>query len=173
MFLRVFACALIVVGCTYLGMMFASRSKSRVIQLGEFKKALNQLEFDIDFLNITLSESFEKIANNSDKALKKVFSYIARNIRINRCSNMENVWKQAIQNVRNEIFLTDDEIKIIIDFSKNLGSGDREKEKNNVKLATMRLSVAEDEARDEANKNTRMYKGLGVLSGAFIVIVLI
>ena len=173
MFLRVIACALIVAGCTYLGMVFAARSKKRVAQLGEFKRALNQLEFDIDFLNITLAESFEKLANNSEETLRKVFSQIASSVRKNRCQNLAIVWKYAIQKYKDEIFLTDDEINIIIDFSKNLGSGDREKEKNNIKLAIMRLSVAEGEAREETNKNAKMYRGLGVLSGVFIVILLI
>ena len=173
MFLRIIACALIVAGCTYIGIMFAARSKKRVVQLGEFKKALNQLEFDIDFLNITLAESFDKLANNSEGTFRRVFSQIAGSVRKNRCQSMAMVWKYAIQKYRDEIFLSDDEINIIIDFSKNLGSGDREKEKNNIKLATMRLSVAESEAREETNKNAKMYRGLGVLSGLFIVILLI
>ncbi len=173
MFPKVLACLLIVVGCTYIGMVFAARSKTRVIQLGEFKKALNRLEFDIDFLNVTLEESFGKIADNEESVISRIFSYVGKALRENRCSDMGALWQRTIRKYREELFLTDEEIKIIIDFSKNLGSGDREKEKNNIKLTQMRLSIAEDEAREEEKKNAGMYRGLGALSGIFIVIVLV
>ena len=37
----------------------------------------------------------------------------------------------------------------------------------------MRLKIAQDEARCDAGRNVKMYRGLGVLIGVFMVIVLL
>lgn len=173
MILRLAACAAIMLGCGYLGILFASGFKARVRQIGEFTAALSQLEFDIDFLNITVRESFEKIAGNSPPGIACIFSYVAERMEEERCVKTEKLWERAIRINRSELFLTDGDVAILADFSKNLGCGSRDNEINNIRAAIMRLKLAEDEARAEASGNVKMYRGLGLLCGIFLVIVLL
>ena len=78
-----------------------------------------------------------------------------------------------MQKYNESLNLTDGDIQIITDFFKTLGSGDREKEKNNIRITALRLKMAVEEAKIEAEKNSKMYRGLGFLSGIFLVIVLL
>lgn len=173
MITHIAAYAAILIGCAYLGALFASKFKKRVEQLTELKCALAQLEFDIDFLNTPIYESLEKAAERSSGGVALVFAYIARRLRDERCVNMGKLWMRAVRLYRTELFLSDEDIKILTDFAENLGCGNREKEMNNIKAAVMRLGVAENEARTAASGGVRMYRGLGILCGVFLVIVLL
>ena len=75
--MRLIACAVILAGCGYLGAVFAGAFKKRTESLMLMSDALRQLEFDIDFLSVTLAESFERIALNFDGAVGQVFEYTA------------------------------------------------------------------------------------------------
>ena len=173
MVLRTVACFSLILGCGGIGMFFSNRFKARVRELELLQNAITELEFDIDFLNITLDRSFEKLAKNSDGPLKEVFSYVAYRLRENPGSDMGRIWKRAIFKYNQSLSLTASDVQILMDFSKNLGAGSREKEKNNIKLASMRISIALDEARLDAQRNTKMYRGLGFLAGIFMVIILL
>ena len=173
MILKMAASTAILGGCGYLGIMFGTCYKKRAQQIGEFRNALKQLEFDVDFLSITLCESFEKIVSSSSNGVKQVFTYVLKRLRENRCADMEKCWDYALKMYGSELYITAEDKKILTDFAKNLGTGNREKEMNNIKAADMRLKVAEDEAHAEAKKNSKMYRGLGFLCGIFLVIVLV
>ena len=135
--------------------------------------ALRQLEFDIDFLGITLAESFERIAFNFDGAVGQVFEYTAALMKKKKCSDFLNIWNSAISAYGGELYLRESDRSILAEFARNLGAGDRESEKNNIRAALMRLKLAEDEARCDEKRNVKMYRGLGFLFGVFAVIVLI
>lgn len=171
--IKLVASAVILCSCAALGIFFASGFQKRVKQLTELENAFMQLEFDVDFLNITLDESFEKIAKNSVGGIKEVFLYVSDRLKKNRCCDLSKIWKRALERSKYDLFLSDTDKEILIDFSKTLGSGNREKEKNNIKMGLMRLKIAKDEAQNAAASNTKMYRGLGLLTGIFIIIVLV
>ena len=173
MIARTFACISLLLGCGGLGMVFSNRFKERVRQLEILQNAINEIEFSIDFLNITLDRTFEKVAKNIDGPLEEMFSYVAYRLRENPASDMKKVWNHAIFKYNQALALSQSDIQILMDFSKSLGQGSREKEKNNLKLTSMRLGIALDEARIDAQKNTKMYRVLGFLAGIFVVIILL
>lgn len=171
--IRLMASAVLLTGCGYCGVLFASAFKKRCEHLEIFGKVLEQLEFDIVFLNIPLIESMEKLSRSQDKVFRAFFEFIAREMRASRCRDMQVLWQRAFERFRGELFLKDEDIRILSEFSQNLGSGDRTSEKNNIRAAAMRLKTAEEEAREFAKVNMKTYRGLGLLSGVFLVILLV
>ena len=163
----------VLTGCGYLGIVFAGKFKSRVRQLMQLENTMVQLEFDIDFANITLEESFLRIGKNQDGVLKDMLLYISKRLQKDPGCELKRLWQRAVQKYNESLNLTDGDIQIITDFFKTLGSGDREKEKNNIRITALRLKMAVEEAKIEAEKNSKMYRGLGFLSGIFLVIVLL
>jgi stage III sporulation protein AB len=63
-------------------------------------------------------------------------------------------------------------LDVLISFGSTLGISDRHDQVKHVKLAIAQLAQAEAKAWEEKEKNERMYKSLGVLSGLAIVILL-
>lgn len=172
MILHILACFVVLFGCGALGIVLSGKFKSRVIQLKELQNVMTQLEFDIDFLNITLDESFERISRNIESPLKSVILYVSDRLKKNPGADMQRLWSRAISKYRYDLALSKEDTGILVDFAKTLGEGNREKEKNNIKLAQMRIKMALEQACTEADKNVKMYRGLGLLAGVFIVIVL-
>lgn len=170
--IKLVAGILILAGCGYLGILFAGQFKKRVKSLEEFQNALSQLEYDIDFSESTLCSSFEKISRTACREVGVIFLYMSDRLRKNPGADMKGLWSRAIDKYRDDIALKDEDVGILLDFSVMLGKGSREKEKNNIKLAKMRLQMAEEVARQERERNIKMYRGLGFLSGIFIVILL-
>lgn len=170
---RIVAGIVVLTACGYMGLFLADKFKRRVRELEELENAMTQLEYMIDFLGITLSEAFAKIASNTETQLKWVFLYVSERLKKSPSSNMQGVWQRAIEKYREGLSLSDKDLEILKDFAAMLGTGDRETEKNNIKITTMRLKLAAEEARLERGKNVKMYRGLGFLCGMLIVIVLI
>lgn len=163
----------VLLGCGYFGILLASNYTKRVRQITEFEEAIKQLEFDIDFLNLPLLESLEKTVRSVQGTVKEILRYICERMCEDRCADSERIWHRAFKKFRYELAMTDDDVKILLDFSKNLGSGDKYSEKNNIRATLMKLKLAEDEAREIAKTNVKMYRGLGFLTGIFIVLILI
>lgn len=173
MIIHLLASGAILLGCAYLGILFASSYRRRVEQIVEFENVLMQLEFDIDFMGVTLDESLEKIVKNCNGGVQDVLRYVCERLRKDRFNDMPKLWERGFKRFKSDIFLTDEDMGILIEFSKTLGCGDKTREKSNIKMASMRLKLAEEEAREEAKRNMKMYRGLGLLTGVFLVIVLI
>ena len=170
--LKFIACIMILGGCSALGMFFAAGFRKRVNQLTEFENAFVQLEYDIGYLNIPLDEAFEKLSKSTESIISDIFKYISYRLNKNKCCDMYKVWKRAIEWSSYDLYLSNADKQILLDFSKTLGQGNSEKEKNNIKLTLMRLKIAQSEAQSAAITNVKMYRGLGILVGIFIVILL-
>jgi len=171
--LRIAVCGTIIAGCGYLGLLLADTFKKRVVQLEELQNVLLGLEFDIGFMNLPLGEALLRCGDRAKGGIRDVMMYVCDRLTEDRCHNMQGVWKRALDRFSQELYLTAEDKKILIDFSKALGGGDSEREINNIKMTSARLAVAERDARELAKRNTKMYRGLGLLVGIFIVIVLI
>ncbi len=171
--IRLLLCAVIILGCSYMGVFLSRAFTKREKQLSELQVALAQLEFDVDFRCVPLEESLLNMGKACGDGLKKVFFFLSEEISRNRCVDMHRLWHRALKRFHEDLFFLDGDRDIILDFARNLGFGDREAEKNNIKMAAAKLKLAEDEARETAKRNVKMYRGLGILSGIFIVIVVI
>ncbi len=171
--LRLVVCGVIIVGCGYLGLLLSDSYKRRVTQLEDWQNILSALEFNIGFMNLTLREALMRCGDGANGSIRDVMTYICERLSEDRCCDMQSLWKRALDRFGQELCLTQEDKKILIDFSKALGSGDCANEINNIKMALARLSVAENDAREIAKRNVKMYRGLGFLAGIFIVIVLI
>lgn len=163
---------IVILGGGYLGMIYASRFDSRVRQLEAFRGALNQLEFDIRFLSLPLTEAMEKVAESQSGAVGKIFRETAGSLSRCKGTQVSAVWKAAMDKYRSQLCLTEQDLQAVSSFSHSLGSGDTESEIGNIRAAQMRLSVAEDAARAQAQKNGRLYRGLGFLAGIFAAVLL-
>lgn len=173
MTVQLIACAVVVCGCAYLGVLFSDSFRKRVRQLEEFCLVVKQLEYDIDFLNTPLGESLIRLSGMCEGGVSDVLKYVGNNLSGAGCVEMLGLWKKAFDRFEKELALTEDDKRIIFDFTKNLGCGDRIREKNNIKAAEMRLNAAREDAAVFAATNVKMYRGLGILAGIFIVIVLL
>ena len=89
---------------------------------------------------------------------------------------MENVYmafKESINEHKKEMNLRNKDFEILLDLSKSLGETNVEGQIKIFNLAKEKLDIGLEIAEDECNKNTKVYRYLGVAVGAMIAIFLV
>lgn len=172
MFATIISSIIIIIGATYIGVIYGSKYEIAVSQLDAFINALKMLEFDISFLRMPLGESFERVSKSQSGTVKKIFSYMANELAEKRTQDVGILFKKSLDKFSNELLINDEVKNTLYDFSENIGCMDAENEIINIKAACVKLRYFENEARELAKKNVNMCRSLGALSGIFIVILL-
>lgn len=173
MILKGVGCSLILVAATAGGYVMASKFSGRVKHLRQFIEGLHMLESDILFTSTPLPEALQKVAERQDEPASQVFS-IASQI-ISSCMGFTagEAWSIALDDTSHLLYLTGEDIDILKNFGNTLGATDKENQKKHFRLATVQLESQLRKAEEDRQKHERMYKNLGFLFGATLILLLI
>lgn len=159
---------LIIATSSGLGIMLSQKYIKRVDELKAFKSALNMLKTKIRYTYAPLTDIFTDISKSLRGNISVLFQNAHEQIEIQGategfCAAIEmtnlNVSKEDKQVMKN--------------LSKLLGKTDAEGQINEIELTESFLETQIERAEIEREKNAKLYKTLGVISGVGIVIILI
>lgn len=154
----------------YIGNFRANQYISRLKELMSIKSALNIFENKIKFTQSPLEEIFKNIAENcSEKNIKNIFKLLNTDLKQN--GNIHKSWENAINKLESNLTIEDK--KILIDMGKILGATDVEGQISNIKITSSFIDRQIEKAEQEKQKNVKLYRTLGIVSGLTIIIVLI
>ena len=91
----------------------------------------------------------------------------------NEVENVYMAFKESINEHKKEMNLRNKDFEILLDLSKSLGETNVEGQIKIFNLAKEKLDIELEIAEDECNKNTKVYRYLGVAVGAMIAIFLV
>lgn len=152
----------------YIGNVKASRYVDRLKELVNIKSALNILENKIKFTQIPLEEIFKQIASSSfEKNIEEIFKKLS----LTQNSNIHKDWKNVINTSNTN--LNEEDKKILIDMGNILGSTDVEGQVSNIKITSSFIDRQIEKAEQEKEKNVKLFRTLGIVSGLTIMIILI
>lgn len=170
--LRLIACAAIIMGGGYLGILFSSALDIRTRQIEQLRLSVEQIGFSISFLKMPLCDAISGASKSRSGAVGEILKSASEEMK--RGSISPSVaFERAVNKSRSRLCLKGDDISIIMDFAQNLGVGDIEKEMGNIRAASARLSIAQSSAESEQSRKGKLWKGMGFLCGIFAVIMLI
>ena len=129
---------------------------------------LNILKTKIRFTYEPLGEIFKEIANNFSNNVSNILKQVSKNMQIN---SAENAWKLAIQTENTSILKEDKEV--LLTLGKLLGKTDLEGQVSQIEQTSEFLEGQIVKAEIERDKNEKLYKTLGMVIGAGLVILLI
>lgn len=153
---------------TYLGNSKANQYVNRLRELVSIKSALNILENKIKFTQSPLEEIFKNIAENcSEKNIKNIFQVLS----IKQEINIHKSWENTINLIESNLNIEDK--KILIDMGKVLGTTDVDGQVSNIKITSSFIDRQIQKAEQEKNKNVKLFRTLGIVSGLTIIIILI
>ena len=155
---------------TSIGFLMSKKYKNRVIELREFKNAINTLEAKIKFTYEPIPEIFNQISENSQNNIFKIFRKASEYIGEN---TTKEAWYKAIEELKPVINLNNEDIKIIQDLGNLLGKTDIEGQISEIKVTSNFIDTQIIKAEEERKKNEKMYRNLGTIVGLAIVIILI
>ena len=153
---------------TLVGILIAKTYKNRVSDLEEMKNALNMLETKMKFTYEPIPEIFKEISNNIKSSLRDIFVQANKNMENNTAGV---AWSLALESSKTN--MKEEDIVILKRLNKLLGQTDVEGQVSEIELTKDFLDKQIIKAIKEQEKNEKLYKTLGMITGLAIVIILI
>ncbi len=170
--MRWVACVLVVLGCGYLGIAYSCRMNTRISQLELLEQILVQLRFNIGFLGIPFPMALKTAAQSRHGALNRLFCSMAERMLKTPNLSPELVFQEAVREC-NGIWLKEPELEMLEEFMKHMGQGDRETTINGIRMAEAKLKLVMEQAVAEREKDGKLWRSMGFLTGLLLVILLV
>ena len=158
---------------TFIGYALANRYSSRVSELRDLLLALEIFETKIKYTYDSLTTSFMYIADNLKTKVYRIFFITAQEVNENKNDSAGECFKTVIDNEKIFLNLNKEDIEILKELGISLGQTDIEGQLKNIRLVSSSLKNQLENAKEEKEKNFKMYRNMGVLSGLIIIIILL
>lgn len=152
-----------------IGNSVAGKYKGRVLELKEFKSALNLLKAKIRYTYEPIPEIFSEISNKFENNVGEIFKISKEKMSGNTAGT---VWEEVIEEYK-FLNISREDRKILKGMGKLLGKTDKNGQISEIELTEQFLDKQIESAECERTKNEKLYKTLGGIVGATLVIILI
>lgn len=166
--LKIAGLIVIFVACVGVGVNISLKYVNRVRELKAMVSALNVFEEKIKFTYAPIPEIFAEIGEGFEGSIGKIFALASENMKTMFAGE---AWEKAVDSV--DTNFTSDDLNVIKGLAKMLGKTDLDGQVSEIRLTKEFLNTKINEAEIEKNKNSKLYKTLGVTVGLGAVIVLI
>lgn len=167
-FIKCLIYILIFSSSTYIGILISKQYSNRVNELKEMKLALNILKTKIRFTSEPLYNIFHEISMSSNGNISNLFRNISENL---KTSSAKNAWENAIEN--ESLSIKNEDRQALKSMGKLLGKTDLNGQISEIELTEAFLEAQISDAQNERNKNEKLYKTLGMVTGVGIIVILI
>jgi len=164
---------LIVISSGLLGILISSKYSIRPKEIRKLRFSLQMLETEIVYGSTPIPYACYNVGCKSDNPWKDFFLAVSDNLLNRRCFSMEEAWNQSILDILQDSCLKQTDIELLRNFGRVIGKSDTEDQKKHFKLIYAQLEHHEKIAEDERKTNEKMYKSMGFLLGAAILIILV
>lgn len=172
MLLKLLGGALVIISCSMIGFLMAGAYQVRPEILRNLQAALSMLETEISYSHSPLPDALKNIAKRCDREISGLFlktmKYISTRSGLTACE----AWEKALEDFNMNSYLKPADLEILSAFGKYLGSTDTDDQIKNIKLTLANLKQQELIAIEERQKNEKLWKYLGVLSGIMVFLLL-
>jgi len=155
-----------------LGFGQARRLRERPAELRRLVMMLQQLETEIEYGCTPLPEALGKFARPDRQALSEMMAGIASLLRRGGGVTVEEAWRLSVDEYWPCTSMNREDREIFVQLGTVLGTSDREDQLKHLRLTAALLKEREAEAAEERRKYEKMWKSLGLLGGALIVVIL-
>lgn len=166
LFIKTLNLGLICFICFWIGNLKAKSYENRVIELTKFQSSLlilkNKIEFTYEPINTIFLEISKIVYENNNNIFFET---------INKGDELYLSWNQAIDLVKNDFNAEDKEIIKIL--GKMLGKTDVKGQVSQIELSQKLIENQIQKAENDKNKNSKLYKTMGIVCGMTICIILI
>lgn len=158
---------------TMLGFYKAAQYANRTRQIVQTIHALNRLETEIVFGFTPLPEALSKIGKQLAPPMSRIFREAADRLEEHSGNTTTESWHMAVTDNWKATSMKLGELEVIRQLGLTLGISDREDQQKHLHLAVSQLQAEEQTAREEQKRYEKMWKSLGVLAGALVVILIV
>lgn len=161
---------LIMLICTLIGRYFSVRLKKRCRFLKNIAYLLEEIRLMIEFESAEVSEIIERLTKIQRLSEIGFLNTISSEMNIG--TEFDRLWENSVE-YQQYSFLSNEEKEFLKDIGRKLGKSDLRGQLNAIKYEQLELEKMIKSADEENSVKSKLYSSLGVLCGAFIVIMFI
>ena len=164
---------MILISCSLGGILYGSTFKRREDELRKVYRNTIDLENKVLYSKEPLPYALMDIGNNDSAGIGGIFLNCSKKLLNNEVNDVYGAFSDSIKSSKDELALKDEDLRIILDMSKSLGSLDEDGHKKIFQSTLASLRINMEEAHELTLKNGKLYRCLGISVGLVIVIIFI
>ncbi len=159
---------------TWFGFYYSKLLHDRPKHIRYLKNTLQILEAEMMYSKQPLQEVFRILSIQSPVPLQSLFMNLYQRMDHNRTNeDFYMIWAEEIRKIKDQTALSTSDQDILMQFGKTLGQHDLIQQQKHIALTQTHLQRELENAQEQAKTYGNMARSLGVLSGVFIVLLLI
>ena len=172
MLLRFIGALAVMLGCAGLGLYYSARESFRTGELQELKKALLILSSEIEYMRAPLGVACASIAKRTDGIISGLFPTFAEKLISSEGETAYQLWAASLAGTKGKTFMAAEDLAVLDGFGKTLGYLDKLMQQNAIDYAVGYVDEKVSTLQAQGDKNKRMYRSLGVITGLLITVIL-
>jgi len=171
MMFRVIGGVLVCVSCAILGLYVGDKGLRRAALISGLKHTLLMLKSEIEYALYPLPQALEKVAERADKPFAEFYTAVASQLAAKEMP-LAKAWTTSIA-LLEQTPLHNEDLLALESVGRALGSIDVAVQTSAIDLTIVELEHKIKRLDEENAKNVKMYRGLGILGGLLITVVLL
>ena len=173
MIIKAIGITAVIISSWFAGAVLSFKSKFRLDDLEELKKAINIFINDTVNTSLPLSIVFEDISKRVNGPVAMIFNTAFEISKTKSESCAEDILRKAVEkNMKNLVFESDD-MECIYSFAKNLDCAYKINQKKGAEIILENIQQIKNIAVEKSKKEVRLYNSCGILGGILICILLL
>lgn len=168
--LKLAGAILLIVACGLLGNEFARGYAQRPRLLRSLQTALQLLETEINYGATPLPDALKMVATAGDSQIAPFFLTVRKFLLAPGGKGLGEAWEKGLKELKYYTVLNTRDLEPLAFLGAILGGSDREDQVKHLQLTREQLKQAEIRERETSSKNERMWRYLGFLFGAMLVL---
>ena len=152
--------------------MLSMKSRFRLDDLEELKKAVTFFLNDAVNVSMPLSEVFGDIAKRTNGAVSMVFEDAGKLAEMKNEKCAGDVFKKAVDKNLRELYFEADDMDCLYSFAANLDCAYKAQQRDNAQLLLENIRLIQINLNDKALKERRLYNSAGILCGILTCVIL-
>lgn len=171
--LKIVSITLIFFTCTIIGYIYGKRFSTRLENLIFIEQCIKILETEIVYGSTPLPQALSNVYRKGNVKVSYIFEEIKDDLISNRRDSVYSSFLSVKDKMYNELYLNKEDVETLLSLGRILGTSDRMDQQKNFILIYNQIAALILEAKFERNKNERLYKNLGIITGIGIIILLV
>jgi len=167
--LKAVGALLIVAASSGVGGLYAEKFARRRREIKAFSDALGRLETEVFYGSTPLPTALARVAEGAPRAIRPFFADLLRQLEMT--DDLRSSWRQAMERHFAQSCLAPEDLSCLLPLADVLGTSDREDQRRHLKSTADRLRQNEETARIEEDKNTKLWRSVGLLGGVALAII--
>lgn len=164
---------LIFLTCSTIGYLYGKSFSSRLQNLIVLEQCIKILETEVVYGLTPLPEALSNVYKKGKEKVSYIFEEIKKDLIMNKRGGVYDSFLSIEDKLYNNLNFKKEDVEVFLSLGRVLGTSDRIDQQKNFILVSNQISAQILEARQEKDKNEKLYRNLGVITGAAIIILLI